>query len=106
MLYFSETVCVLTLSSSLPAREGDLESANGSALISLASVPLPSEAKLVLRVGVSTGELGADSSSRKRRDLELEGGIRRVSDDPVGRPEYILLTLGLSRSEGLMGDLD
>lgn len=31
MLYFSETVWVLTLSSSLPALEGALESSNGEA---------------------------------------------------------------------------
>jgi hypothetical protein len=31
MLYFSETVCVLTLSSSLPAREGARESSKGEA---------------------------------------------------------------------------
>ena len=32
MLYFSETVCVFTLSSSLPALEGALESSNGFTL--------------------------------------------------------------------------
>lgn len=48
MLYFSDTVCVLMLSSSLPAREGALESSNGDAKGPLLLSLLPaSELQLV-----------------------------------------------------------
>lgn len=84
MLYFSDTVCVFMLSSSLPALEGVLESANGSRLYIFESLGFPSEPKLVRLDGVSVGVLGTDSSSLNRCVLEREGGRRRVSAESTG----------------------
>ncbi len=106
MLYFSDTVCVLTLSSSLPDREGALESAKGSMPYILLSRPLLSELKLVRREGVSVGVPGADSSSRNRWVLDLDGGMSNVSEEPIPSPPYSLFAAGLSRNEGAVGDLD
>lgn len=55
MLYFSETVCVLTPSSSLPALDGDLESSNGDANgpARLSLLPAEPELQLVLHEGAS-----------------------------------------------------
>lgn len=86
MLYFSETVCVLTPSSSLPALDGVLESANGSIPYILLSRPLPSELKLVLRDKLSTGDPGTDSSSRNLCVLDRVGGISSVSAESMGSP--------------------
>ena len=94
ILYFSETVCVLTCSSSLPARDGALESAKGSPPYILLSRPLPSELKLVLLDSVSTGDPGTDSSSLNLCILDRVGGINRVSAESIGPPLYILFKAG------------
>lgn len=86
MLYFSDTVWVLTLSSSLPALEGVLESAKGSIPYILLSRPLPSELKLVLLDKLSTGDPGLDSSSRNLCVRDRVGGINRVSEESMGPP--------------------
>lgn len=106
MLYFSDTVCVFTLSSSLPALEGARESANGSTPYILLSRLFPSELKLVLRDGVSTGEPGADSSSRNLCVLDRDGGMSSVSDESRGPPLYNRFTAGLFRPVGAVGVLD
>lgn len=106
MLYFSETVCVLTLSSSLPALDGALESAKGSDPYILLSLPLASELKLVLLDIVSTGDPGTDSSSLNLCVLDRDGGISRVSDESVGPPLYIRFKPGLLFIEGAVGGLD
>lgn len=85
MLYFSDTVCVFMLSSSLPVREGACESSNGEPKGPLLLSLLPaSELQLVLRddnadvalIGISDGTswygLGGP--------LALEGGSS-ISDD-------------------------
>lgn len=100
MLYFSETVCVFTPSSSLPALEGVLESANGSIPYILLSRPLPSELKLVLREKASIGDPGTDSSSRNLCVLDRVGGMWRVSVESIGPPLYSLFRPGLSRTVG------
>jgi len=57
ILYFSETVCVLILSSSLPALEGALESSNGEANGPYRLSRLPaSELKLVRRDDIAEVE--------------------------------------------------
>ena len=87
ILYFSETVCVLTFSSSLPALEGVLESSNGSCPNARLSLACPSELQLVLRElksGVSGDCKGpGDSSSRNLCVLDLVGG-RSNSADSAG----------------------
>ena len=89
MLYFSDTVCVLTLSSSLPALDGALESANGFESYTLLSLLPPSELQLVLLdekpLGVlkpcASGEpLAEGSSSRNRWVLDLDGGSSSSAD--------------------------
>ena len=84
ILYFSDTVCVLTLSSSLPALEGALESSNGEAKGPLLSLLPVSELQLVLlddmadtdreglSIGISWYGLGGPRV--------LEGGSN-ISDD-------------------------
>ena len=106
MLYFSETVCVLTLSSSLPALEGALVSAKGSRPYNLESRVLPSEPKLVRLDCVSVGVPGVDSSSRNRCVLDLDGGISNVSAESTGPPPYSLIAAGFSSDEGAVGGLD
>ncbi len=86
MLYFSETVCVFTLSSSLPALDGVRESAKGSPPYILLSRPFPSELKLVLRDMLSTGDPGTDSSSLNLCVLDRVGGMRSVSAESIGPP--------------------
>ena len=87
MLYFSETVCVFTPSSSLPAREGALESSNGDANgpYRLSRLPIESELQLVLLDESSEGDrIGdGDSSSRYRRDRVLLG-CNNSSADSAG----------------------
>lgn len=72
MLYFSETVWVLR-SSSLPAREGALESSNGEANGPYleSRLPMDSELQLVRREETTEGE-----SSRKPRVRVRVGGSR------------------------------
>ncbi len=84
MLYFSETVWVLTLSSSLPALDGALESSKGLATYRL-SLPPPSELQLVRRDGNAegSGDLAGESSSRNLCVLERDGG-RSSSADSAG----------------------
>lgn len=98
MLYFSDTVCVLTFSSSLPALDGVLESAKGSIPYILLSRPLPSELKLVLRDRSSTGDPGTDSSSRNLWVLDRVGGMSKVSAESMGPPLYSLFRPGFSRT--------
>ena len=105
ILYFSETVCVLTFSSSLPALETVLESANGSMPYILLSLPLPSELKLVLRDRLSTGDPGTDSSSRNLCVLDRVGGISRVSAESIGPPAYSLFSAGFCDIDGDVGGL-
>lgn len=106
MLYFSDTVCVLTLSSSLPALEGALESANGSAPYILLSLFFPSELKLVLLDGVSTGDPGTDSSSRNLCVLDRDGGMSSVSAESTGPSLYDLFIFGFVCTDGAGGGLD
>jgi hypothetical protein len=74
---------VLTCSSSLPARDGALESSNGDikGLIRSALAPV-SEAQLLLREDMldAAGDREGDSSSRNRWARDFAGG-RRSSDD-------------------------
>ena len=104
ILYFSDTVWVLTFSSSLPALDGVLESAKGSIPYILLSRPFPSELKLVLLEKASTGEPGADSSSRNRCVLDRVGGMSRVSDESIGPPLYSLFNAILPRSDAAVVD--
>ena len=106
MVYFSETVCVLTCSSSLlPALEGARESAKGSIPYILLSRFPSAEPKLVLRDGVSTGDPGADSSSRNLWVFDREGGKRRVLDESITPPWYSLFNCGLFFIEDAVGGL-
>ena len=78
MLYFSETVCVLT-SSSLPAREGALESSKGFVPAeSLLSRLLAPELQLLLLDDIPDGGIGldgdCDSSSLNLCAIDLAGG--------------------------------
>jgi len=88
ILYFSDTVCVLTLSSKLPALEGALESsngeANGEAPCRLSLLP-PSELQLVLLEDIADTErdvgLSVGSSWYGRGiPREREGGSN-ISED-------------------------
>lgn len=84
MLYFSETVCVLTLSSSLPARDGALESSNGEAKGPLLSLLPASELQLVLLDDIADVALEGLSGPKSWYGLggprALEGGSN-ISDD-------------------------
>lgn len=84
MLYFSATVWVLTLSSSLPvldpALEGTLESSPNGPLYILLSLLCASELQLVRRECVYVGEPGNDSSSRNLWVRDLPGGSSEVAD--------------------------
>lgn len=102
MLYFSDTVCVLTFSSSLPALEGALESSKGFTPYILLS--RPSELQLVLLDEPSTGEPGTESSSRKRCVLDLDGGSREVADS-AGPLLYSRCSEGFCRIGGAVGGL-
>ena len=75
MLNFSDTVCVFR-SSSLPARDGDLESSKGDANGPLEDM---SDSQLVRREDMAEGERSGDSS-RKGFILDLRGGSRRSPD--------------------------
>jgi hypothetical protein len=67
MLYFSDTVWVFTPSSSLPAREGALESSNGDAN-GLDRLPADSELQLDLRESMAdTGDRAADGAGDSSR---------------------------------------
>lgn len=104
MLYFSDTVWVLTFSSSLPALDGVLESAKGSNPYILLSRPFPSELKLVLLEKPSTGDPGTDSSSRNRCVLDRVGGMSKVSDESIGPPLYTLFRGLFPRSDAAVVD--
>ena len=67
MLYFSDTVCVFR-SSSLPAREGALESSNGDANgpNRESRLPTDSELQLVRRDDIAEGDRSGDSSLNAR----------------------------------------
>lgn len=83
MLYFSETVCVLTCSSSLPVRDGALESSNGEANgPGRSSLPPWSDVQLVLLEDIvdGAGDLDGESSSRNRCALDLDGGRSSSAD--------------------------
>lgn len=83
MLYFSDTVWVLTLSSPLPARDGARESSKGDmkgpCLLSAESL-----LQLVLLDEVAdTGDCtGEGDSSPNRRGLDLDGGNKSSADSP------------------------
>lgn len=109
MLYFSETVCVFRLSSSLPARDGDLESSkgetNGPILLSL--LP-PSELQLVLREENpdGAGDLAGESSSLNLCVRDRFGGKSNSADSATPGELYILLDGGTPiRSGGAVGGL-
>lgn len=96
MLNFSETVCVLR-SSSLPAREGALESSNGEA-----KGPLDmSELQLDRRDDMPEGDRNGDSS-RYGRVLSLRGGRSISADSATAALLYIDGTVG-DRMPGLCG---
>ena len=86
ILYFSDTVWVLTLSSSLPALDGALESSNGFPPYRLSLLPA-SELQLVRRDGNAdaSGDLAGESSSRNRCVRDRDGGRSNSADsaDPV-----------------------
>lgn len=87
ILYFSDTVWVLTFSSSVPVRDGDLESSNGDAKgpsARLSWLIEDSSLQLVLREGNSeaSGEGLGDSSSRNLRMRERFGGNNKSEDSP------------------------
>ena len=81
MLNFSETVCVFK-SSSLPARDGALESSNGEANGPLDDI---SESQLVRREDIAEGERSGDSSLNGFI-LDFRGGSRRSPDS--ARPTW------------------
>ena len=86
MLYFSDTVCVLRLSSSLPALDGALESSYGPGLYILLSLLPASELQLVLRESANGSGEPASGSSLNRCVLPLlDGGSNRSADgcDPA-----------------------
>lgn len=80
ILYFSETVWVLT-SSSLPAREGALESSKGDAKgpIRESRLPADSELQLVLRDDIADGDREGDSS-RNLLVFDFFGGSKSSAD--------------------------
>ena len=87
MLYFSDTVCVLIFSSSVPVREGDLESSKGEAngpSARLSRLVADSSLQLVLRDGSSevSGERPGESSSRNLRMRERLGGNNKSEGSP------------------------
>lgn len=93
MLYFSDTVWVLTWSSSLPARDGALESSKGDTKEPkslLSRLPAESLLELVLLdevadAGDCTGE---GDSSPNRRGLDLDGGNKSSTEPPGLRYWY------------------
>ena len=99
ILYFSDSVCVLTCSSSLPDRDGARDVALESAKGSLPKA-LPSELKLVLRDRPSTGDPGTDSSSRNLCVLERVGGMSKVSAESNVPPLYIRFKVALFLTDG------
>ena len=97
MLYFSDTVCVLS-SSSLPALELGLESANG---LSKPRESVDSQLDLLEEKAENAGEAGdagAGDSSRKGFVLPLEGGTNLSGDCSVRNRLFEL--------RGLVSDLD
>lgn len=99
MLNFSDTVCVLR-SSSLPARDGALESSKGDANGPYRESRLPTESvsQLDLR---DKGEAG--DSSRKGRVLDFFGGRRSSAEAATLSLLYIEGTVG-DRRPGLAGE--
>lgn len=93
MLYFSETVCVLTLSSSLPALEGARESSNGLDPYTLLSLLAASELQLdLLEENPGWGDAApaaVGSSSRNRRGGPPRDGGNKSSADGCGPPAYM-----------------
>lgn len=89
ILYFSDTVCVLIRSSSLPAREGALESSKGDAKGDpKAAPPLPpltSELQLDRREDMADADREGPSNGESTYGLGAfdreEGGNRRESVD-------------------------
>lgn len=92
MLYLSDTVWVLTWSSSLPVRDGALESSKGDAKgpCLLSRLPAESLLQLVLLDEVAdTGDcVGEGDSSPNRRALDLDGGNKSSADSPGFRSWY------------------
>jgi hypothetical protein len=89
MLYFSDTVCVLTSNpSSLPVRDGDLESSKGEAKGPSRLLRLPAESELQLdrlEELAETGDVNGDSSSLCLPLFDFVGGIRSSADSPTAR---------------------
>src|SRR5205823_11801418 len=83
MLNFSETVCVLTLSS-LPALEGALESSKGDMKGFRLSLLVPSELKLVLLDEIPEFGLDCDGESFWALNGRLDGGRRSSDESDVG----------------------
>lgn len=82
MLNFSDTVCVFK-SSSLPAREGALESSNGEMKGPLEESRVLSELQLVRREDTADN---AGDSSLYMRDLDFVGGGNSISADSATPP--------------------
>jgi hypothetical protein len=94
MLYFSDTVWVLTRPSSLSARDGALKSSKGDLKgpCLLSRLPAESLLELVLLDEVTdTGDCkgeGEGGSSPNRRGLDLDGGNKSSADPPGLRSWY------------------
>ena len=101
MLYFSDTVWVLTWSSSLPARDGALESSKGDMKGPYLLSRLPAESLLelvLLDEMVDTGDrAGEGDSSLSRRGLALDGGNKSSADSPGLWSWYICGLEGCAR---------
>ena len=99
MLNFSDTVCVFR-SSSLPARDGALESSKGEANGPYLESRLPTESDPQLSLRVTSG---AGDSSRKDRILDLDGG-RRCSTEAASVSTWYRKGSDGDRSPGLAGE--
>lgn len=93
MLYFSDTVCVLTLSSSLPARDGALESSKGDANGPWRLSLLPASDSQLVRledIADCVRELGSDGMSWYGRGPRfLEGGSSISEDSAMPGEAYM-----------------
>lgn len=108
MLYFSDTVWVLTWSSSLPALDGALESSKGDTKgpCLLSRLPAESELQLDLLDDADKGECTGDGdSSRNRLGRVLEGGSSSSADSP-GRACWYICILGGCARLGRLAEVD